>query len=227
MRCKNCGSINDDNLYICQNCGSPLYDDEDTITNEAEEMDDYGQTNQFTPQRNGGAPSNKPNKQDNDDEKAKKKKQQTIILIIVLCVILIAIIVGTIVAIAHANKGEDETTTQITTATTIKQTTTEPTTTTTTTTTTEAPTTTTTTTTTEATFNVSLGSNAGGETEGDGTYKLGDTCTAIARADDGYSFAGWYKGGSKVSSNEIYSFTVTENTSLKAVFQLNDDTPEE
>ena len=29
MRCKNCGSENDDNLYICQNCGSPLYDESD------------------------------------------------------------------------------------------------------------------------------------------------------------------------------------------------------
>ncbi|MDE6659485.1 MAG: zinc-ribbon domain-containing protein, partial [Eubacterium sp.] len=25
MRCKNCGSENEDGRYICQNCGSPLY----------------------------------------------------------------------------------------------------------------------------------------------------------------------------------------------------------
>ena len=37
MRCKNCGSENDDNLYICQNCGSPLYDEDDE--NEAIKVD--------------------------------------------------------------------------------------------------------------------------------------------------------------------------------------------
>ena len=31
MRCKNCGSENEDNLYICQNCGSPLYDEDEPI----------------------------------------------------------------------------------------------------------------------------------------------------------------------------------------------------
>ena len=35
MRCRNCGCENDDNLYICQNCGSPLYDEgEGPITDE-------------------------------------------------------------------------------------------------------------------------------------------------------------------------------------------------
>ena len=42
MRCKNCGSENDDNLYICQNCGSPLYDENDE--NEAIKEDDMGKT---------------------------------------------------------------------------------------------------------------------------------------------------------------------------------------
>ncbi len=32
MRCRNCGSENDDNLYICSNCGSPLYDEQEEIT---------------------------------------------------------------------------------------------------------------------------------------------------------------------------------------------------
>lgn len=42
MRCKNCGSENDDNLYICQNCGSPLYDEDDE--NDAIKEDDLGKT---------------------------------------------------------------------------------------------------------------------------------------------------------------------------------------
>ena len=29
MRCKNCGADNDDNRYICEVCGSPLYDEDD------------------------------------------------------------------------------------------------------------------------------------------------------------------------------------------------------
>ena len=29
MRCKNCGADNDDNRYICEVCGSPLYDEND------------------------------------------------------------------------------------------------------------------------------------------------------------------------------------------------------
>ena len=29
MRCKNCGADNDDNRYICEVCGSPLYDESD------------------------------------------------------------------------------------------------------------------------------------------------------------------------------------------------------
>ena len=43
MRCKNCGSENEDNLYICQNCGSPLYDEDDG-ENEVVYDDDMGKT---------------------------------------------------------------------------------------------------------------------------------------------------------------------------------------
>ena len=32
MRCKNCGADNDDNRYICEVCGSPLYDESEMIT---------------------------------------------------------------------------------------------------------------------------------------------------------------------------------------------------
>ena len=37
MICKNCGYDNNDNLYICENCGSPLYDENEPIKNEAED----------------------------------------------------------------------------------------------------------------------------------------------------------------------------------------------
>ena len=42
MRCKNCGTENDDNRYICENCGSPLYDE-----NEIAQSNDNGATMTF------------------------------------------------------------------------------------------------------------------------------------------------------------------------------------
>mgnify|MGYP000337928203 CR=1 FL=1 len=43
MRCKNCGADNDDNRYICEVCGSPLYD-EDDFDNAASDDNDKTQT---------------------------------------------------------------------------------------------------------------------------------------------------------------------------------------
>lgn len=41
MRCKNCGSENEEGRYICQNCGSPLYDeDEEMLMNDDGYLDD-------------------------------------------------------------------------------------------------------------------------------------------------------------------------------------------
>ncbi len=225
MRCKNCGSENDDNLYICQNCGSPLYDEEDI--SEQENYDNQAINSYNEP--------NRPEKQNNNqDDKEKKKKQQTVAIIIVLAIVLVAIIAGTIIAVVKANSNDETTATSQTTssqsttedndddyvpAQTTSQTTTESTTQTTTTTTTK-PTTTTTTTTKAQTFSVSLSCNEGGEVEGDGTYTRGEHITIFARPSDGYEFDGWYSGSAKVSSNTKYSFTVTGDTNLEAVFVL-------
>ena len=38
MRCKNCGFENEDGRYICQNCGSPLYDEAE---NPADDENNY------------------------------------------------------------------------------------------------------------------------------------------------------------------------------------------
>lgn len=226
MRCKNCGSENDDNLYICQNCGSPLYDEDDI--NE--------QQNQNTQAIESFNETNRPGRNNNNqDEKEKKKKQQTIAIIIVLAIVLIAIIAGTIIAVVKANNNDETTelsqpsSSQSTTedndnnytpVQTTRQTTTESTTQTTTTTTTTKPTTTTTTTTKAQTFNVTLSCNEGGEVEGDGTYTRGEHITIFARPSDGYEFDGWYSGSAKVSGNTKYSFTVTGDTNLEAVFVL-------
>lgn len=232
MRCKNCGSENDDNLYICQNCGSPLYDEED--------IKEEGNTNNTrvfntvdTPDNNYSEPIRHSSTQNNKKEEERKK--QTIIVIIILAIILVAIIAGTIIAVAN-NKKDDtttvtdtpsvsdetsddlddnfvsqQTTSEKTTKTTAKQTTTES--------------TTKETTTKIKTFSLSLSCNDGGEVEGDGTYKRGDNITVIARPDDGYDFDGWYNGDKKVSSNTKYTFTITDNTNLQAVFVIVNDEP--
>lgn len=58
----------------------------------------------------------------------------------------------------------------------------------------------------------------GGTVTGSGYYTDGQTATLTATADSGYMFSGWYKDGTKVSSNKSYSFTVTENVTLTAKF---------
>lgn len=206
MRCKNCGLDNNDNLYICQNCGSPLYDEADFEEND----------------KNDVAPVKKsaPAPQQSDDE---KKSKQLTIIIIVLCVVLVGII-GTIIGVVAANnKSDDDTTTAITTTT--EENTTNRTTTTTepsTTTTTEPTTTTTTTepTTKSKLYIISLSSNQGGNVQGAGKYEFGEHVTVIAVPDDGYMFDGWYIDGVLQSSKPAYTFTVKENANLKALFTI-------
>lgn len=213
MRCKNCGSENDDNLYICQNCGSPLYDEDDE--NDAIKEDDLGKT-RVAPV----VPSSQKNVQNQHRGNQNPKKEKTVIIIAVLVVILaIVIAVLASVLISNSKKKNDVEDTSVSIASTTKeQSTTTP--------TTAAPTTTETTTqpTTETTtqavveYTVSVSCSQGGEVEGDGSYAEGEKCTVIARADDEYEFDGWYKNGKRVSSNEVYTFAVNGNTSLEAVF---------
>lgn len=207
MRCKNCGLDNDDSLYICQNCGSPLYDEKDFDESEGK----------VAPKK-AGAPAPLPS----DEE---KKSKQLTIIIIALCVVLVAVVGVIIGVVAANNNGEDETTT-ITTTTqeaNTKPTTTQPTTTT----TTEATTTTTTTTTTEAPteaklYTVAVSSNKGGKVVGAGKFEFGDHVTVIAVPETGYFFDGWYVGDKVVSTSPEYTFTVKENVNLNALFIVED-----
>ena len=59
--------------------------------------------------------------------------------------------------------------------------------------------------------------NAGAVT-GAGTYLYGATCTLTATANEGYTFVYWTKDGEVVSTEAIYSFTVTEDASYVANF---------
>lgn len=236
MRCKNCGADNDDNRYICEVCGSPLYDESDfdnangidddrtqtfkavnepnnQVQNRNDNYNDYDKENQHNNQYN----NQKNNESENKHKGAEKK---SIIIIAVLAVILIAII-ASVAAIAH-NKNKDNTTssnlTKISTqsdSTSDKYSTTEKKTTES---TTESTTEKTTKQTTASLWIINTSSSGGGEAEGDGKYENGKKVTLVARADDGYKFDGWYSNGVKVSSKEEYTFTANQNASFSAQF---------
>lgn len=209
MRCKNCGAENDDSRFICANCGSPLYDeDEEIIAQTDEELDN--QNNNINNQNSN-----------NNDDNNKKKKQIIIITSIIVAVVVIAIIVGVCVHFASGSiDSESETSdtsfVQTTESTTkkVKKTTTEPSTET----TTQEITTTTTTTTKSYAVVVDIDGN--GSATGDGSYNSGKKASLVAKADEGYQFEGWYDNdtGMLVASSSRYTVTVNENLNLTAKF---------
>ena len=71
-------------------------------------------------------------------------------------------------------------------------------------------------------YTISVSSNpaSGGSVTGGGTYQQGQSCTVHATANTGYTFTNWTENGVQVSSNENYTFTVTENRTLIARFTL-------
>ena len=101
MRCKNCGAENDDSRYICEVCGSPLYD-ENELSAQADQ-----QPAGATP---GGAPAPAPRQNPEEDKKLQQKNKQSMIIIIVLCVVLIAVVVGIIIAVASGHHDKETTT---------------------------------------------------------------------------------------------------------------------
>lgn len=215
MICKNCGFDNNDNLYICENCGSPLYDEEEPVVNDE------------TP--NGNAPA--PEKTDAEDAAYEaRKKKQNITIIVLLALILIIVIVGVILFAKSGSGKQPESTSSDTTvaaavdessSTTLpaSSSTTESTTASTTESTTESTTASTTTTTTKpkSQYTVSV-SGDGGSTSGGGTYTDGQNATVTAYPFAGYDFDGWYKNGTLVSSNTSYTFEVSSNVKLEARF---------
>lgn len=221
MRCKNCGFDNQEGRYICENCGSPLYDDSGEIIPEEDDL-------QNEPPRRLDEPEETYSENAEDDEDEKLKNKKNIIIIIVLAVILVAMIVGIIVA-AVVNRN-DETTTDpsvsITTeatetqtrSTTRNRTTTERTTES----TTERTTTTTTTTTTIAryTVTVDVDGTQGGSVSGTGTFEAGSRTTLVATVNEGYQFIGWIDNdtGTTVATGTSYTITVNSNRSLTARF---------
>ncbi|MDB5210106.1 MAG: cell wall/surface repeat protein, partial [Sediminibacterium sp.] len=71
-----------------------------------------------------------------------------------------------------------------------------------------------------AQFAVVLSSSpaAGGSTFGSGSYNIGTTVTVIESPNPGYTFVNWTEGGTVVSTNSSYQFTITANRTLVANF---------
>ncbi len=69
------------------------------------------------------------------------------------------------------------------------------------------------------TVNVSASPDYAGEVTGDGIYEAGDLATVTATANAGYKFVEWMENGTEVSTDEFYTFTVSADRELVAVFE--------
>ena len=67
-------------------------------------------------------------------------------------------------------------------------------------------------------YNITVTHTEGGTADGGGYYTEGETVTVTAISKDGYLFTGWYEGDEFVSSDELYSFEVKADRTLKATF---------
>lgn len=233
MRCKNCGSENEDNLYICQNCGSPLYDEDEPINDNNNDEnnnieDEMGKT-RVVPAvsasniNSASQPSSpKPEKPPVDDEEEEKKKKQQTAIIIALAVVLVVIIAVLAAVLVKNSAAKKETTTastsasesvsQSTAAFTTRQTTertteseTEPSSE-----TTAAP----------QTYTIEVMSpDGGGSVRGTGgAIEVNKEITVMASPDGGFQFDGWYENGKRVSTQQNYTFTVVRDRTLIAKF---------
>ena len=61
--------------------------------------------------------------------------------------------------------------------------------------------------------------SSGGTVTGTGSYTYGQLCTLVATPDTGFHFVNWTKNGTVVSTELVYTFTVTENCDLVAQFE--------
>ena len=77
------------------------------------------------------------------------------------------------------------------------------------------------------TYIVRTSAGEGGTVTGGGSYKEGTSVTVRATAASGYDFVNWTEDGRAVSTDSVYTFTVSEDRNLTAVFAKQDpDTPD-
>ena len=69
------------------------------------------------------------------------------------------------------------------------------------------------------TITASIDPSGAGTVTGAGQYKEGESVTIRAVPGDGYKFTGWRENGVAVSTNEVYTFTVTGNRTFTAAFE--------
>ena len=74
-----------------------------------------------------------------------------------------------------------------------------------------------------ATYTITATANptAGGSVTGGGTFNHGASCTLTASPATGYHFVNWTKGGTSVSTEDTYTFTVTEAGDYVANFEMD------
>jgi hypothetical protein len=70
-------------------------------------------------------------------------------------------------------------------------------------------------------YSVNATAGTGGKVTGAGNYDYNSTATLTAISDTGYSFAGWYENGTKVSTSPSYIFNVTNTRNIQAQFTPN------
>ncbi|MBO7618771.1 MAG: leucine-rich repeat protein [Bacteroidales bacterium] len=73
------------------------------------------------------------------------------------------------------------------------------------------------------TVTLSVNPSDGGTVSGEGTYANGASCTVTATPNDDYLFMHWRSNGEVVSCNASYTFTVTQDVELEAVFMPLDN----
>ena len=71
------------------------------------------------------------------------------------------------------------------------------------------------------TVSVSNSPSSGGTVTGGGTYNHGEQATITASPATGYAFVNWTEGGSIISTNASYTFTVNSNRSFQANYSQN------
>ena len=73
------------------------------------------------------------------------------------------------------------------------------------------------------TYEITLSANPaeGGEVSGAGTFEEGTTITVTATANEGYVFVNWTENGEEVSTDAEYSFEVTADRILIAIFEVS------
>lgn len=68
-------------------------------------------------------------------------------------------------------------------------------------------------------ISASVNVEEGGTVTGQGIYWEGEECTLTATANSNYIFTGWLQNGNVVSTETVYSFTVTEDAEYEARFE--------